>query len=346
MFKGTKNLKRAASLQVTIVLLAFLALLLFWGILYQSKVGVELATERFFDSYFIWVFDVIPLPGLYSLLVVSAIHLVLSMLYRIPRQKKSIGLYLMHFALLVLILGGLLGSFSRVSMKGYGLVGGKIPVVFEHSSDEYEVVLNDSLSVSLPPWGKLGAFQLGPYDFKIIKSCEEGSPIVKVEEDHKILKNASGFQGFECKSQKESVLFPGVILHIKHREFLHEEKVLLGLNERRPYVLTGGESLRLSNIREKMPFEIQVVSADQTGADVIIMSGRETFPRRIALNVPYKSSHYSIYFTSVIDSFDDQQIVLFQARKDFFDSVPYLFTILMLAGFAFHYLIFCPRKKS
>ena len=79
----------------------------------------------------------------------------------------------MHFALLVLILGGLLGSFSRVSMKGMALWE-EIPVVFEHSSDEYEVVLNDSLSVSLPPWGKLGAFQLGPYDFKIIKSCEKG----------------------------------------------------------------------------------------------------------------------------------------------------------------------------
>jgi len=347
MFDRVKRLlKRAASLQITIVLLAFFAVLLFWGVLYQSKVGVDLATERFFGSFFIWVFDVIPLPGLYSLLVVSAIHLILSMLYRIPQQKKSIGLYMMHLALLILILGGLIGGFSRVPLKGYGVVDGKTDVVFERSSEDYEIVLNDSLSFPLPPWGELKSFQLGPYDFKMILSCEEGYPIVKAKEERLILKNASGFQGFECRDKKESVQFPGIVLVVKHNEFHHEEKILLGLNERRPYILTGGEQLRLSNWREKMPFSIQVISVDKTGADVLISEKGDSFPRRIALNVPYKSSHYSIYFSTVLDSFDDQKIVLFKAKKDLFDFVPYLFTILLLAGLALHYLILREGKKS
>lgn len=341
-----RYLKKLASLQVTIVLLAFLAVLLFWGVLYQSKVGVELGAERFFGSYFIWIFDVIPLPGLYSLLVVSAIHLILSMIYRIPHRKKSIGLYLIHFALLILILGSLLGSYWRISLKGYGFVDGKTPIIFERISENYEIVLDDSISVPLPPWGTLKSFQLGTYDIKMIQSCEKGYPLANVENDQLILKNASGFQGFECTDKGDLVLFPGVVLLVKHRDWFHEEKVLLGLNERRPYVLTGGEKLRLSNQREKMPFSIQVVSVDQTGADVIISENGEQYPRRIALNVPFKSNHYSIYFASVLDSFDHQKIVLFKARRDFFDIVPYLFTIILFIGFVFNYFVFRRGKKS
>jgi hypothetical protein len=35
----------------------------------------------------------------------------------------------MHLALLILILGGLIGGFSRVPLKGYGIVDGKTDVV-------------------------------------------------------------------------------------------------------------------------------------------------------------------------------------------------------------------------
>lgn len=341
-------LKKGAGLQVTILLLGFFAVLLFWGVIYQSKVGVEIGAERFFGSYFIWVLDSIPLPGLRFLLVLSAIHLVLALWYRIPRRWASLGLYLMHFSLLILILGGLLGDVSRRPLKGYGVIDGKTKAVFESAEDAFEVVLDDSLTFPLPPWGDLASFQLGLYKFEIIKSCEYGYPLTEVQDEHLILKNATGFQGFECKEKNESALvrFPGIVLHVKHKEWRHKEKILLGLNERRSYVLTGGETLRLSNQKEKMPFAIKVLAANNEGADVLILENGEENPRRIALNVPFKSNHYTVYFSSVLGVFDNQNVVLFKARKDVLDFIPYLFMGLMFSGFILHYFGRRERKKS
>ena len=349
MFNQMKRLlKKGAGLQVTIILLAFFAILLFWGVVYQSKVGTEIGAERFFGSYFIWILDSIPLPGLRFLLVLTVIHLVLALWYRIPRRWSSLGLYLMHFSLLVLILGGLLGGISRKTLKGYGVIDGKTTAIFERAEDAFEVVWNDSLTFPLPPLGSLASFQFGLYEFEIIESCEYGYPLTEVKDEQLILKNATGFQGFECKEKSETTLvrFPGIVLQVSHSEWRHKEKILLGLNERRSYVLTGGETLRLSNQREKMPFAIKVLAANHQGADVLIFENGKESPRRIALNVPFKSNHYAIYFSSVLGVFDNQNIVLFQARKDVLDFIPYLFMGLMLSGFALHYFSRRERKKS
>ena len=79
------------------------------------------------------------------------------MLYRIPRQKIDWAL-LNAFCSFSIDFRRLIRQLFKSVYERVWPCGREIPVVFEHSSDEYEVVLNDSLSVSLPPWGKLGLF--------------------------------------------------------------------------------------------------------------------------------------------------------------------------------------------
>lgn len=90
MRKFASLLRKFASIKVTCGLLVAFLLLTFWGILGQAAAGNDgaaAATERFFGSYFIWTMGVVPLPALKSLAVVGALHLIASMMYRMPSGR-------------------------------------------------------------------------------------------------------------------------------------------------------------------------------------------------------------------------------------------------------------------
>ncbi len=169
----TAFLKKFASLKVTCVLLVAFLLLTFWGVLGQAAAGnegVALATDRFFGSYFLWVLGVIPLPAFKSLAAVSALQLIASMMYRMPRifsrddsgrQRPSgwrnLGLYGMHVALLVLLVGSLVGSEFRQEYNGFRGVPSEtlsaVPGVGELSQEQISkpiifYTVDDSLNTS------------------------------------------------------------------------------------------------------------------------------------------------------------------------------------------------------
>lgn len=99
-------------------MVAFLVLT-FWGVLSQAAVGDTAGGDRFFNHYFIWALGYIPLPAFKGLAVLASAHLLLAMIYRIPRKARSLGLYMMHIALLVLFAGSLAGSAFKQEYYGF-----------------------------------------------------------------------------------------------------------------------------------------------------------------------------------------------------------------------------------
>ena len=116
-----------ASLKVTVAILVAFLVLTFWGVLAQANaetagLSASVAVDRFFDSYFIWALGVIPLPAYKCISVFAALHLVASMACRLPRGFKNAGLWLMHVALLVLLVGGIVGSAVKQEYNGFEVV--------------------------------------------------------------------------------------------------------------------------------------------------------------------------------------------------------------------------------
>ncbi|OWV16144.1 cytochrome c biogenesis protein [Fibrobacter sp. UWH1] len=156
MTRVSTALRKFASLKVTCVLLVAFLLLTFWGTLGQAAAGNEgaaIAADRFFGSYFLWVLGVVPLPAFKSLAVVSALHLIASMMYRMPRifsrvdsgrlvpsGWRNLGLYGMHIALLVLLVGSLVGSEFRQEYNGFRAAESSKPITF--------YTVDDSLNTS------------------------------------------------------------------------------------------------------------------------------------------------------------------------------------------------------
>ena len=112
------------SLKVTVFLLVAFLLVIFWGVLGQANaeaagMPATVAVERFFGSYFVWVFDVVPVPAMKSLAVLACVNLVAAMIFRMPRGLKFAGLYGIHIALLVLLAGSLVGGALQQDYNGY-----------------------------------------------------------------------------------------------------------------------------------------------------------------------------------------------------------------------------------
>ncbi|MCQ2091685.1 MAG: cytochrome c biogenesis protein CcsA [Fibrobacter sp.] len=166
-------MKKFALMKVTCALLVAFLLLTFWGVLGQAAAGnegVALATDRFFGSYFLWVLGVIPLPAFKGIAVVAALQLIASMMFRMPKVFsrgssgrlapsgwRNLGLFGMHIALLVLIVGSLVGSEFRQEYNGFRAVPNEtlsaVPDVGEHSQEQTSkpitfYIVDDSLNTS------------------------------------------------------------------------------------------------------------------------------------------------------------------------------------------------------
>lgn len=94
------------SVPLTVICLALLMILTFWGTLYQVEHGLFAAQEKFFSSYVIMVFGVIPFPGAKLVLGVLMLNLLGYMINMLVFQPLKPGILMIHAGLLVLLIGG------------------------------------------------------------------------------------------------------------------------------------------------------------------------------------------------------------------------------------------------
>lgn len=133
------------SLQTTTLALAWLALLVFWGTLYQARVGLLAAEQRFFDAWVLWVGGVIPLPATRMVLALLAFNLLFSMVFRLPRQRKWIGVWLIHAGFVFLLVGGLWSGISRQEGRLWLAPGESTAVAVSEQGELWRLPLQLSL---------------------------------------------------------------------------------------------------------------------------------------------------------------------------------------------------------
>ena len=88
----------------------------------SAGLPAAVAIDRFFGSYFIWILGVVPLPAFKGIALLMAVNVTASLVFRMPRGLKNVGLWLMHIALLLLLVGGVVGSEIKQEYNGYRVV--------------------------------------------------------------------------------------------------------------------------------------------------------------------------------------------------------------------------------
>src|SRR5882762_9773616 len=101
------------SLKLTVVLLAFSIILIFWATLAQVQLGIWGVQEKFFRAFF--VLEKIPgtsipvpvFPGGYFIGGLLLLNLVAAHIYRFRFEAKKAGIQLTHLGVILLLLGEL-----------------------------------------------------------------------------------------------------------------------------------------------------------------------------------------------------------------------------------------------
>jgi len=120
-------IKKIASLKLTVTLLVFSMLLVFFGTLDQMDIGIHEAQKRYFESLFVLYpynpqgFGFIPLPGGFLVGGLLILNLVAAFFVHHKLRWNKIGIHLTHIGVLLLLISGFITAFvqqeSQLSVK-------------------------------------------------------------------------------------------------------------------------------------------------------------------------------------------------------------------------------------
>jgi len=97
-----------ASMKLTVIALLLMAVLISGGTVYQASRGLYTAQKEVFASWIIWLFGILPLPGLLLVATVLFLNLLAAAVFRLKYRWRQSGLLLLHYGLLLLVGGGFL----------------------------------------------------------------------------------------------------------------------------------------------------------------------------------------------------------------------------------------------
>lgn len=104
---------------LSVVLLLTLLLLVFFGTLEQTRIGLYEAQQKYFESFFLvhrlFGHLPVPLPGGYLLLALVFVSMLIGAVIRAPKRLSRPGLLIAHTGILMLILAGFVGYHYSIS---------------------------------------------------------------------------------------------------------------------------------------------------------------------------------------------------------------------------------------
>ena len=98
--------------EATTAILGALFVLVLASTFFQIGHSLQETTSRFFAAWWLWAGPV-PLPSGRALFLVALVNLVAATATRIPRRPASVGMYLIHAGLAILVAGGLVTGGAR-----------------------------------------------------------------------------------------------------------------------------------------------------------------------------------------------------------------------------------------
>lgn len=112
--RKNKFVKLTFNLRITVVSLILMMVLTTWGTLYQKGFGLYAAQERFFFSWWVWIGDVVPIPGGQLLMWILFINLSGSAIFRYGYRWNQAGILLIHLGMMFLFLGSFITYYFAI----------------------------------------------------------------------------------------------------------------------------------------------------------------------------------------------------------------------------------------
>ncbi len=346
------------SIRLTVFCLLWLAVLTFFGTLYQVDHGIYEAQERFFDSL-VFVWGVIPVPGGMLTMGLLFLNLCASFFVHYSAGWRMPGLMLIHLGLILLLLGGF---FTRVTgiEANVSLYEGE-GTNTASSVTEWEV----AMTKDPPPVREWRAVNFGDLHRGGRFGLEEGAPRFEVLEMHRnavptVMRregevpgpgSVPQFAGLQARAlEKEpGANFPGIRIRVEGRD---QELVLWGGVERPEILEMPDGSYRFLELRRKrfeLPLFMELRDFQRTtypGTEkpkdfrslvTVHVSDEVSRPVVIKMNEPFRLNGWTFY-QQKFDMGADKELSVLQVTRNFGRVIPYWATGITSLGLAMHFL--------
>lgn len=359
-------LKKIGDPRIFVACCSWLIALLILGTIAQKYIGLYMAQEKYFSSWF-FEWRNIPLPG--GRLVLSVVFLNLSAFLSVHRWSlKKAGIFITHIGALLLLLGGFLtahfsteGSVvleegnSSNFVSDYHLL--EIAIIDQsHESNDRVYAFSQDFLVE----GKLLAHQEFPFAITIDRVFRNCSVLKRESTSDVTLKGmAKNFELVEEVLNKQHeqnrwgvrIQVTGVNAEINGSYILFEEMPVEHSFEvaGKPYLIT------LRRERRYLPFDIHLIDFQRvlhpgTGvaksyhSDVYLVGkGRNEEKRkvRIEMNQPLREGGYTFYQASFSQS-HGAEVSILAAVSNYGRLFPYISSLIMCLGLLIHLAMLIP----
>ncbi len=350
-----------SSLKLTVVCLALLFILTAWGTIYQTDFGLYPAQERFFHSWFFFIYDLIPFPGAQLVMWVLAINLFVAAIPRILNGFQQFGLVLIHAGLIIMLLGGFLTYYfaqeSVLSLK----------------EGEEQNVSSDYRAFELSVWekpqsGQRKVHSVDSRDFEVgvpfrmpnlpaqltIENFEANSRPQRNPNLEVPLINASGLNSLVAlePDPDPGQNYPGIILSVAGPDDEKKTLLLHGMEIRPTEIELGGViyGFALRRLRHPLPLSIKLidfVKEDHPGTSmasnyestVEIDTGTMRRKVRIFMNNPLRYKDFTFFQSSFSINRDGTENSVFSVVENKGRLFPYISCAIIGFGLLFHFIV-------
>ncbi len=312
---------------------AWLFLLTILGTLAQRDLGLYVAQERYFTSWFLWL-GPCPLPGGRLTLSVTGLNLLALLFTR--RSTRSPGLFVLHAGTLVLLAGCMIGGAMRqegsLSLRE-GATGDEMRSWHRHElAVRSEGAEHDQLTA-------IGEARLRPLAILPIADMPSGPMVLRHYANCQPL-NGGGLEELPLEKQIE-LNSPGVELRLPDGREVSLSEVSA------PVTLAPGITATIRRLGTTMPFAIELVKfqredhpgtamARRFSSEVLVHEAGGSRRVVISMNRPLRIGPWTLYQQSYSQSVDGSFSSVLAVVRDRFQLSPYIASAIMLLGLLLH----------
>ena len=368
-----KILKIAASLKLTVVCLVILAMLVVWGTVYQADNGLYQAQQKFFHSWFFFLFGFIPFPGTVFVMFILFFNLVCAIFFRIGFRISNLGNIVTHLGIIVLLVGGFFTFYFSEESSLMLKEGERSSMsssrrqwevaVWERKTgdtDVYAVDTEDLAAGEVIPFDDLNMQLVVKEYYHNCSAFTSGDPAAGPG----AILNASGIRHLEeiAGAEEAGGNIPGGIFEVTGGG--QGQVLLLYGQDTHPTQLTAaGRNFFFSLRRKKIPLPINVFLKDfmvkwypnskipksYESRVTIKAEGEEDAVERdvvISMNKPLRFKDYTFFQSSYQIEPDGTEYTVLAVVKNAGRLLPYFSSVIIFLGLVIHFLVMLVRRRK
>jgi len=336
---------------------SWLMVLVIAGTLAQRELGLYMAQQKYFASWFFFTGPV-PLPGGRITMAIIFINLVVYLLIK-SSFKKTPGIFIAHIGALLLLLGGFLTAYF--SSEGTMVIqeGDSSQYVSDYHSREL-VLINPSQEEDEVTSFSMGWLSAGETlkhetfqgEIKILETYTNCDVVQRTDSDPSFKGFGQRFQARELPDDKshERNMF-GLVMAVSGFGDSIDGKYLLVEYMNEPTFL-GAAQCVIRKERTYLPFEIELLDFEKKlhpGTNMpksyksVVNLLEDGQSRRVVIqmNEPLRHHGYTFFQSSFIEGRGPDSTVL-SAVKNYGRQFPYISSIIMCIGLLIHLIQLVP----